>query len=178
MNTDALEHIALDVGEKTIRYDGEVVDCLIYTGAIDELFGGRYGALPYRSLELRYEHFDEVSHLPSEIVSYPQATGYTRSTEYRKIMYDDSHAQGSTIVTEYPLAYDPHSKNANIPYYPVVTEESSKTYQKYLSDAQRINGLFLCGRLAEFKYYNMDVCIEHALAYYEKIKEYLEKCGN
>ena len=125
-----------------------------------------------------YEHFDEESHLPSEIISYPQAPGYTRSTEYRKIMYDDSNARGTTVVTEYPLTYDPRSTHANIPYYPVVTEESSRIYQKYLSDVQKYRGLFLCGRLAEFKYYNMDVCIEHALSYFENIKEYLAKCEN
>lgn len=178
LNTDALEHIALDEAAGMIRYDGEELDCLIYTGMIDELFGYRYGALPYRSLDLQSAYYEETSHLPSEIVSYPQAEGYTRSTEYRKIMFDDSGARGTTVVTEYPLAYDTASEKANIPYYPVVTEESSRVYQKYLSDVQNYRGLFLCGRLAEFKYYNMDVCIEHALSYFEDVREYLLQCEN
>lgn len=178
LNTDALRHITLDERTKTIRYDGEAVETLIYTGMIDELLGYRYGALPYRSLDLKSVHYEENSHLPSEIVSYPQAKGYTRKTEYRKVMFDDSDVKGTTVVTEYPLAYDPGSQNANIPYYPVVTEESSRIYQKYLADAQKIRGLFLCGRLAEFKYYNMDVCIEHALSYFENVKKFLKPCEN
>ena len=63
----------------------------------------------------------------------------------------------------------------NIPYYPVLTEASQQVYQKYLVEVQKYNNLFLCGRLAEFKYYNMDVCIEHALSYFENVKSYLER---
>lgn len=172
LNTDALQHLALSGGR--ISYDDEPVDCLIYTGAIDELFGCKYGALPYRSLDIQYQYFERDSALPSEIISYPQAPGYTRSTEYRKIMYDDSKARGSIVATEYPLPYDPRAEVGNVPYYPVVTEESNALYQRYLREARQYRELFLCGRLAEFKYYNMDVCIEHALEYFENIKTYLK----
>lgn len=175
LKTDALEHLKLS-GDG-VSYDGESVKCLIYTGAIDELFGGKYGPLPYRSLDIRYIYSEKDSILPEQIVSYPQAEGYTRSTEYRKIMYDSSKVKGSVVATEYPLAYDPLAKVGNIPYYPVVTEESTIIYQRYLEDASRYKNLFLCGRLAEFKYYNMDVCIEHALEYFEDIKEYITHNG-
>lgn len=171
LNTDAMEH--LELSEDKVRYDGEPVKCLVYTGAIDELFGRKYGALPYRSLDIRYSYSEEQSVLPTQIISYPQAVGYTRSTEYRKIMFDDSGARGSVVATEYPLNYDPAGKVGNIPYYPVVTEESSALYRRYLEEASQYKNLFLCGRLAEFKYYNMDVCIEHALQYFEGIKEHL-----
>lgn len=176
LNTDVLEHLELS-GDK-VWYDGEPVQCLIYTGAIDELFNRKYGALPYRSLDIRYNYSEENSVLPAQIVSYPQAEGYTRSTEYRKIMYDASAARGSVVATEYPLAYDPTAEVGNIPYYPVVTQESSALYQHYLKEASQYKRLFLCGRLAEFKYYNMDVCIEHALEYFENIRAYLEKGHN
>ena len=172
LNTDALEHLELAGGKVT--YDGEVVECLVYTGAIDELFGRRFGSLPYRSLDLRSEHFEKSCVLPCEIVSYPQAQGYTRSTEYRRIMYDDSQASGSTVVTEYPLDYVPGAKIGGQPYYPVVTETSKTLYAKYLEEAAACKHLFLCGRLAEFKYYNMDVCIEHALAYFEQVRACLD----
>ena len=174
LNTDALKDLELDPTTKTVRYRGEVVDCLVYTGPIDELFGCKYGRLPYRSLDIRYKHSDCSSVLPSEIISYPQAPGYTRSTEYRKIMFDDSKVKGSVVATEYPLTYDPSSKTGNIPYYPVVTKESEALYQRYKDEAAQYKNLFLCGRLAEFKYYNMDVCIEHALAYFENIRAYLK----
>lgn len=173
LNTDALEHLELEEGR--VIYDKEPVTCLIYTGAVDELFHRKYGALPYRSLGIRYSTSSENSVLPAQIVSYPQAEGYTRSTEYRKIMYDDSEVRGSVVATEYPLAYDPAAEVGNIPYYPVVTEESTALYQRYLEEASRYGNLFLCGRLAEFKYYNMDVCIEHALAYFEVVRDYLVK---
>ncbi len=175
LNTDALEHLTLADGE--VKYDGEDVECLIYTGAIDELFRYKHGPLPYRSLDIRYEYSEKDSVLPCEIISYPQADGYTRSTEYRKIMYDDSAVTGSVVATEYPLDYVPGAEVGGIPYYPVVTEESSAIYQKYLMETRRYKNLFLCGRLAEFKYYNMDVCIEHALEYFENVRAYLEKCS-
>ena len=172
LNTDALDHLELFDGET--RYDGMAVKCLIYTGAIDELFGRKYGSLPYRSLDIRYEFLEQTSVLPTQIVSYPQAVGYTRSTEYRKIMYDDSEVHGSVVATEYPLDYVPGAEVGGIPYYPVVTADSSALYKKYLGEVSRYKNLFLCGRLAEFKYYNMDVCIEHALAYFEDVKDYLK----
>lgn len=173
LSTDALEQLKLENGQ--VFYADECIDCLIYTGAIDELFHKKYGALPYRSLDIRYAYSEEESVLPAEIVSYPQAEGYTRSTEYRKIMFDDSGVRGSMVATEYPLTYDPEAEVGNTPYYPVMTEESNTIYQKYLQDAKQFSGLFLCGRLAEFKYYNMDVCIEHALDYFQQIKLFLER---
>lgn len=175
LNTDALEHLELDQNLMTIRHDGKIVNCLVYTGPIDELFGCKYGRLPYRSLDIRYQYSDAASVLPGEIISYPQAPGYTRSTEYRKIMFDDSSAKGSVVATEYPLNYDPSSEVGNIPYYPVVTKESEALYQRYLKEAAQYKNLFLCGRLAEFKYYNMDICIEHALEYFENIRACLER---
>lgn len=175
LSTDALEFLDLDEPTGTISFEGKPVDCLIYTGAIDELFQKKYGALPYRSLDIRYEYYGNQNNvLPSEIISYPQAPGYTRSTEYRKLMRDDSGVSGSVVATEYPLEYDPKSTVGNIPYYPVNTEESNAVYQKYLTEAEKFSRLFLCGRLAEFKYYNMDICIEHALKYFENIKSFLE----
>ena len=174
LNVDALDRIEIQENTREILYEGQAVDCVIYTGAIDELFHKKHGTLPYRSLDIRYEYFERNSVLPSEIVSYPQAPGYTRSTEYRKIMYDDSEVSGSVIATEYPLTYAPEAELGNIPYYPVNTKESDTLYQKYLEEAEQYKNLFLCGRLAEFKYYNMDICIEHALEYFDYVKTYLE----
>lgn len=173
LNTDALDHLSFE--DDRILFDEEDVDCLIYTGAIDELLKYKYGALPYRSLDIRYQYYEKDSVLPSEIVSYPQAAGYIRSTEYRKIMYNNNQIRGSVVATEYPLPYNSATEIGNIPYYPVITEESTQRYQQYLNDVSKYQNLFLCGRLAEFKYYNMDVCIEHAIAYFENIKAHLNQ---
>ena len=174
LNTDALEHITFDEQKRIIRYDGEEIKLLIFTGNIDELFRLKYGRLPYRSLDICYTYESKKSILPEEIVSYPQADGYTRSTEYKKITYGlDQDIPVSMIATEYPLEYDPNDPKANIPYYPVLTDDSQKRYKMYLEEAQKYGNIVLCGRLAEFKYYNMDVCIEHALQKFEEIKEKL-----
>ena len=177
LNTDAMEHIRLDEEAHQITYDGQPVKCLIFTGAIDELFGYRFGALPYRSLDIRYEYSEKNSVQPCEIISYPQAIGYTRSTEYRQMMFDDGEAEGTVIATEYPLSFDKDAKVGNIRYYPVNTTQSNALYQKYLNEKANYCNVFLCGRLAEFKYYNMDICIEHAIAYFGEVKAFLEKNG-
>lgn len=174
LNTNALDYIRFDEENRFVTYNGEKVDCLIFTGPIDELFAYKYGPLPYRSLDIKYEYSDSNSVLPCEIISYPQAKGYIRSTEYRKIMFDDSAVKGSVVATEYPLPYDKNAEIGNIPYYPVLTEESKSAYEKYVNEARKYNNIFLCGRLAEFRYYNMDICIEHALEYFENIKDCLQ----
>lgn len=175
LNENALDHITFDKTNNSVLYDGVKTDALIFTGPVDELFNYKYGLLPYRSLDIKYRYSDTASLLPAEIVSYPQADGYTRETEYRKIMFDDKNVLGSVVATEYPLQYNKDSEIGNIPYYPVMTEESNKIYAKYLDEVNKYHNIFLCGRLAEFKYYNMDICIEHALEYFENIKRYLEK---
>ena len=172
LDTDALEHI--EFRNNSVLYDGDEVELLVFTGPIDELFDYKYGNLPYRSLDIRYEYSEKDSVLPAEIISFPQAEGKTRSTEYRKIMFDDSDCRGSVVATEYPLWYDKNAEVGNLPYYPVVTEESNKMYAEYVAEAQKYGNIVLCGRLAEFKYYNMDVCIEHAFEKFNDIKHRLE----
>ncbi len=173
LNTDALEHITFE-GDRVL-YDGQHVDCLVFTGPIDELFGFRYGKLPYRSLDIRWDYYPECdSVLPAEGVSYPQAPGYVRKIEYRKMMYDTTGLKGSVVSTEYPLPYDRDAEKGNEPYYPVVTEESAALYRKYVEESRKYGNIFLCGRLAEFRYIDMHTCVEHALEYFENIREYLE----
>ena len=173
LNVDALDHI--EFCDNHVTYDGEIVDCLIFTGPIDELFEYKYGKLPYRSLDIRWEYFEQDSVLPEEGASYPQADGYVRSTEYRKMMYNTEGLKGSVVSTEYPLEYNKEAEIGNEPYYPVVTEESQAIYQKYFELSKQYKNIFLCGRLAEFRYIDMHTCIEHALEYFEDIKSYLEK---
>lgn len=173
LNTDALPHI--EFAYNAVFYDGEEVELLIFTGPIDELFAYKHGVLPYRSLDIRYEYAETDSVLPAEIISFPQSEGKTRSTEYRKIMYDDSTVVGSVVATEYPLWYDKTATVGNIPYYPVVTEESNAMYEKYRAEAEKYGNIVLCGRLAEYRYYNMDVCIEHAFEKFNEIKDRLEE---
>ena len=168
-NTNAMNFIKLEENHR-ISFNWDQIDLLIYTGAIDELFGYKYGILPYRSLDIHYDYYDMDSKLPCEIISYPQAEGYTRSTEYKKITLN-CDAKKTIVATEYPCEYNPNDPKSNIPYYPTLTKESQELYRLYLHEAEKYGNIVLCGRLAEFKYYNMDVCIEHALEKFEKIKK-------
>jgi UDP-galactopyranose mutase len=127
LNVDALDYLNLNDKDKTVYYDGKQVDCLVFTGPIDELFRLKYGILSYRSLKFIYEYYEKDSILPAEIVSYPQADGYTRKTEYKKLMLEYLNIRGSIVATEYPIQYARESgKNTNnIPYYPVLTKETN-----------------------------------------------------
>ena len=171
LGEDALKGIVLDEEKKGISFEGEDVDALIFTGPVDELFHVKYGELPYRSLDIQYEWFDQDRIYPEKIVSYPQAKGYTRRTEYKFMMTDPSKAEGTTIATEYPIPYVKNSGHA--PFYPVITDHTKHVYELYKNEAESYGNIFLCGRLAEFRYYNMDDCILHAFDVFENIKEKL-----
>lgn len=172
---DALETLMLDPKQHKIFYQGEEVSVLVFTGPVDELFDEKYGELPYRSLHIEYEWFDQDKVYPEKIVSFPQADGYTRKTEYKFMMYDQSGVEGSTVATEYPIAYAKGGENA--PFYPVITAENQARYAKYCEEAAAYGNIFLCGRLAEFRYYNMDDCILHAFDVFEEIKKHMKEKG-
>ena len=132
---------------------------LIFTGALDELFGCKHGKLPYRSLRFAWKHEDIDSFQDMPVVAYPQAEGFTRITEYKKLPVQE--VRGTTYAVEYPLPYK--QGEAMEPYYPVLTEESQELFRKYYEEAKQVRGLAFAGRLAEFKYYNMDQAIRRAL---------------
>lgn len=155
---EALEHLRIE--GKEILIDGKAQNIpVIYTGALDELFGLSEGKLPYRSLrfEWKYENIDSKQDAP--VVAYPQAEGFTRITEYKKLPVQN--VKGTTYAVEYPLTYNENGKME--PYYPVLTENSQNIYKKYLEKAKAVNNLYCAGRLADFKYYNMDQALERAL---------------
>lgn len=157
-DVEALEKIDIKNNEVFMNgkpYEGK----LIYTGAIDELFKCQYGKLPYRSLkfEWKYEDIESFQDLP--VVAYPQAEKYTRITEYKKLPCQN--VKGTTYAIEYPIPYK--KGETNEPYYPVLTEESTKLNEKYQELAKSVKNLVCCGRLADFKYYNIDQAIERAL---------------
>ena len=73
------------------------------------------------------------------------------------------------------MQYNPEAEIGNIPYYPIVAENNIKLYEKYLKESEKYGNIVLCGRLAEYRYYNMDICIEHALEKFEQIRDYLAR---
>ena len=165
-DTEALDFISID--KDIIYIYGKPADgTVIYTGPIDELFGCIYGRLPYRSLRFEWKYEDKESFQDMPVVAYPQAEGYTRITEYKKLPYQN--VKGTTYAVEYPLPYK--KGESNEPYYPVFTDESKELFLKYKKLAERINNLLCCGRLADFKYYNIDEAIDRALDVVEKLEE-------
>lgn len=158
LGTEALDHLK-------IKNDGIFLDgdrfrgTVIYTGALDELFGCIYGRLPYRSLRFEWKYSETSSLQPAPVVAYPQEQGYTRITEYKKLPVQEG--PGTSYAVEYPLPYQEGKKME--PYYPVLTEKSKEQYRAYRVLAEKVPGLLCCGRLADFKYYNMDKALESAL---------------
>lgn len=164
-NIEALEHISIVDGG--LMLDGKKCEVpVFYTGALDELFKNCCGSLPYRSLRFEWVHEDIESKQSRPLVAYPQAEGYTRIVEFKKLPVQD--VRGTTYEIEYPLPYDPAAKTE--PYYPVLTKESMAAYEKYREMADKIPNLYCCGRLADFKYYNMDQALERALQVCGEIK--------
>ena len=158
LNEEALDRFSIR-DNQVMDGDKPLDGVLIFTGALDELFGCKHGKLPYRSLrfEWKYEDIDSFQDMP--VVAYPQAEGFTRITEYKKLPVQE--VRGTTYAVEYPLPYK--QGEAMEPYYPVLTEESQELFQKYYEEAKHVKGLAFAGRLAEFKYYNMDQAIRRAL---------------
>ena len=154
------ESIDEDAGLEAIKVKGQAFEGpIIYTGPLDELFLSRFGRLPYRSLDFEYETVDEEYALPCGTVNYTVSEDYTRITEYKHITLFGPKDK-TTLCKEYPKAYaDPTSE---IPYYPIISEENRSLYERYLRLTETLPNFYPVGRLAEYRYYDMDVVIHRA----------------
>lgn len=136
----------------------------IYTGPIDSYFGYIYGPLPYRSLRFEFAHNPEEQYQPIAQVNYPNEREYTRIVEHKHIT--GQQAEGTTITREYP---QPHQPGVNEPYYPILRPENLAAYARYAAEAAKLRGaVFFVGRLADYKYYNMDQAVARALSVFER----------
>jgi len=133
---------------------------MIFTGPVDEFFDFRYGKLPYRSLEFQFETINQEWVQPVAVVNYPNQHLYTRSTEFKHLTGQE-HAKTS-LVYEYPRA-------EGDPYYPVPRPENAELYKKYQALAEERPDVHFVGRLATYKYYNMDQVVAQALSVYARI---------
>lgn len=168
LHTDALKLLAFHENG-VLEWEGECLDVpFVYTGPLDEMFGLKFGKLPYRSLWFDWQTHPVDSYQEASGVAYPMAEGYTRITEYKKLPVQDVPGK-TTIAVEYPAVYG--SEKGKEPYYPVLTEESQNMYQKYQECARQVKNLYPCGRLAEFKYYNMDQVVARAMSVYREIEQ-------
>jgi UDP-galactopyranose mutase len=152
----------LGVEFEDVRADA-VYDQLIFTGPVDEYFGYRYGELPYRSLRFQHETLDREWLQPVAVVNYPdESTPYTRVTEYKHLT--GQSARKTTVTYEFPAA-------VGDPYYPVPRPENQALYKKYEALALETPNVSFVGRLATYRYYNMDQVTGQALATFRRIAE-------
>ncbi len=168
LGTEALDRIRVTADGLTV--DGADDPFVIYTGALDELFGYRFGRLPYRSLRFETLFSDEDSHQPAPVVAHPQHPEIVRTTEYKKLPAQD--LPGTVYVEERSLRHDPDLGTE--PYYPVLTEDSRAMYARYRACADSIPNMRCCGRLADFRYYNMDQALARALETASSLRRHLE----
>ncbi|MBQ3182667.1 MAG: UDP-galactopyranose mutase [Clostridia bacterium] len=155
--------------EDKIIFENEIFEGkVIYTGALDELFGYCYGALPYRTLDFGFEHHDVTYYQSHGTVNYTVDEPYTRITEYKYLTGQEMEGS-TTIMKEFSRSYRPETED--IPYYAIINDENNSLYQKYLSKAKEYENLLLLGRLAEYKYYNMDKIVSLALQLCDTLTE-------
>ncbi|MBE7081599.1 MAG: UDP-galactopyranose mutase [Clostridiales bacterium] len=165
LGTDANKEISL--GEDKIYYkDKELDGMLIYTGCVDELFDYKFGVLPYRSLKFKFETIKKPSYQPSAVVNYTTSHKYTRITEFTKFTCEEK--ENTVIVKEYSK---PFKRGKNIPYYPIPIAKNIAHYQEYNEHAKKYKNLYLLGRLANYKYINMDIAVKNAMELFDKINE-------
>lgn len=159
LNTDAAGLLSLDDG--VLRVSGaSFTGPVIYTGALDELFDCRFGRLPYRTLDFRFETHPVDTYQPYGTVNYTVDEPYTRITEFKHLTGQDLPGR-TTIMKEFSRAYT--GRDGEIPYYAVISPENNALYGSYLALAAQYPNLRLLGRLAEYQYYNMDAIVARAL---------------
>ena len=154
--------------EGSVSLDGQAfTGDVIYTGPLDELFDCRFGRLPYRSLRFDFEYYDKPDYQGHSVVNYTVSEDFTRITEFKYLT--GQQAEGTTIVKEYPFAYT--GAAGEIPYYSIANEANQKLYEQYRGLVEHIPNVWLLGRLAEYKYYNIDAMVLKALELTDKIKK-------
>jgi UDP-galactopyranose mutase len=160
-----LDHPNINVMLNTDYRD--VVDLLpwkhmVYTGPVDAFFNFKYGKLPYRSLEFKHVNVKKERFQPVGTVNYPNDYGYTRISEFKHITGQEHPT--TSLVYEYPKA-------EGDPYYPVPKAENAELYRKYEAEAEAMDNVTFVGRLATYKYYNMDQVVAQALTAFKRLQD-------
>jgi len=159
LGTDAKDCMEFKDGK--VYYQGEEFQGnVIFTGQVDNLFNHEYGMLPYRTLDFKFENFKEESYQGRALVNYTVDQDYTRITEF-KYLTNQINEESTTIVKEFPKAYTGDSSET--PYYAIINNDNIAKYNRYKNKAEEFGNLILLGRLAEYKYYNIDAIVGKSL---------------
>jgi len=162
MFANMLDHPNIRILLNTDYHDSKEIipyRVLIYCGPVDEFFDFQFGKLPYRCLEFKHETLNQPQYQPVAVVNYPNDNAFTRITEFKHLTGQE-HPKTS-IVYEYPRA-------EGDPYYPIPRRENAEIYKQYQELAEQA-GVHFVGRLATYKYYNMDQVVAQALTLYARL---------
>lgn len=137
---------------------------IFYTGSIDEFFDYKFGKLPYRSVNFKFETHNREFYQTHACINYPNNYDFTRIHEYKHYLNDKS--EKTVIAKEYSEFFE---LGKNERYYPIASEENAKLYQKYLDEAKNLKDVYFLGRLGDYKYYNMDLAVARAIELFEEV---------
>jgi UDP-galactopyranose mutase len=144
---------------KDLKYDR-----VFYTGPIDEYFEYKFGQLPYRSVNFKFETYDKPYYQSNACVNYPCNYDFTRIHEYK--YYLDDKSDKTVIAKEYSEFFE---LGKNERYYPIPKDENTELYNKYLNEAKKLDNVYFLGRLGDYKYYDMDKAILRAIELFEEV---------
>ncbi len=154
---------------KNIYIDGILnKNQIFYSGPIDQLLNFKFGVLPYRSLDIKFETIAKESFQDASVVNYPAHKSMTRISEYKKMTLQSS--KYTIISKEYPGKYDAKSKKFCNRYYPIHNKNSELIYKKYCNYLKKFSNFHMLGRLAEYRYYDMDDAIANAISIFKRNK--------
>ena len=165
VGVDARDIFTLDENNVSVCgkvYGGEIV----YTGPLDELFNLDLGALPYRTLDMQFEMLEQDQFQPVGTVNYTTSEDFTRITEFKN-MTGQVVPGKTTIMKEFSHAYEPGS--GQTPYYAIIDPKNRALYERYLERVQNLTNFHPVGRLAEYRYYDMDAVTDSALELSDEI---------
>lgn len=172
LNCDIFEH--LEIKQEHLWWNNKKLEnIVIYCGPIEACLNRKFGYLPYRSLRFVFKTYDESKVLPFAVVNDPSHHTKTRDTEYTQLTMQKINK--TIISSEYPGAYNPNDPLYNVPYYPINKPENIEHYQQYKKALRNIKNFYLLGRLAEYKYYDMDAAINSAMNLFEQIHNNISK---
>lgn len=163
LNTDAKKILTLLDGELYLngkKFDGTVV----YTGCVDELFDNKFGLLPYRSMKFKLQTKKCSSFQKAAVINYTTFARFMRTTEFSKFTCEEK--DNTVILKEYSRKF---KKGKNVPYFPIPIQNNQAYYGQYVVEAKKYKNLYLLGRLANYKYIDMDVAVQNALELSQKL---------
>lgn len=163
LNTKAEDVLHADYEKGKIYYkDEEFTGPVIFSGPIDRFMNYEYGVLPYRTLKLVFESYPVTYYQSASVINYNTTEKFTRISEFKYLTGQELEGM-TTILKEYPLKFDINNPEAKFPYYSINNPDNLALYNKYKEKISKIKNIHLCGRLAEYRYYNMDAATLRAM---------------